>query len=220
VVELRFPPVLPSTLFRLETLLSTYAIDLHEASRLVRSDVGLAVNFLSALGRGFNTANKGLWLEEAIVELGAGGLRAVLARTTPLADHPGKAAGMNACHRFWKRARMTALVAEEIASCGRCIQPDEAYFAGMLYRLGELPALLSWNLSFFSGLDSNEIASALMNVWGLPDTLNLWRQNKLLGSTSREFAKAADDWVDRMEHVLGSQLFSGSVERHTLRPKK
>jgi len=71
-------PVAPETLFRLELLLGSGAMDLHAISDVVRSDSGLLAHMVWLLHETGELTSSFPTVEECVVELGLEGMRECL----------------------------------------------------------------------------------------------------------------------------------------------
>ena len=169
--EFPLPPAMPDAVLLLRLLLSSHTADLHAVTDVIRNDIGLTVQLfrLAALerrGRATGTLNVG----DLVIEIGLEKLRSMAAETRLNPIYPQNAAPQ-ARERFWMHARLTARISEELAGETTPANREAAYAAGLLRRLGELPALLGWNAS--EGLQGSpaEIGYSMAKAWHFPAIL-------------------------------------------------
>ena len=159
-------PAMPDSLLLLQVLLSGPVVNVQTAAEAIRNDVGLTIRFLQFIGSQANPAE--VSISKHLVLTGISRLRALTANTEIIARHPKGRAGLRMCERFWAHARLTALMAEELAQKQRTVDSEQAYLAGLLFRIGELPEVLGWeNHDFLTGSDSYR-GYALAVRWNLP----------------------------------------------------
>ena len=154
--EFSSPPALVNSLLQLELGLSAFVTDLRYITDVIRADVGLTVQLLrlAAVELGKSPARVAP-LSEIVLLLGVDKLKQLVARTKPIADHSMRSAASGECTRFWMHSRLTASIAEELASQSSEVFAEEAYLAGLFFRLGNLPLQLGRSSS--SDLRSSDI---------------------------------------------------------------
>ncbi len=118
--EFPSPPALPDSLLQLDLALSVFVADLGQITNIILADIGLTAQLLR-LGAGEldQLPSRGVAVSEIVLLLGLDKLKSLAARTSPLAGYPALGVGK----RFWRHARLTAMIAEELAAqFPRCIQ--------------------------------------------------------------------------------------------------
>jgi hypothetical protein len=131
-------------------LLHEPLIDLQMASDLVLSDVGATLQVLRLSASGCDS------IEERPVRMGD-----CLASMEAGAWFDAISAHTFACDRehaeitaVWNHCRLIAQYSRVIAEGSRRVSPDEAYMVGLLYGIGQLPAVLEWPHSIARALSS------------------------------------------------------------------
>lgn len=216
--EFPSPPALPSSLVQLELRLSDPVADLQDISNIIRNDIGLTVQLLRLAAREIQEPPL-LTISEIVVEIGLEKLGRLVACTKSLPDPLRGPAGPSACERFWMHSRLTALVAEELASQSSEVRPEEAYLSGLLFHLGDLPAVLGWAVVDSVHADSADIGYRIAQAWQLPRALadviggnwNLCRTRE--SRALLNIVTDADSWASRLE-------FLAMREYESLRPKR
>jgi HD-like signal output (HDOD) protein len=170
-VEFPLPPAMPDAVLLLRLLLSSHVADLHAITDVIRNDVGLTAQLLRLAaqergGRPTSILNVG----ELLVQIGLDKLKALAAQTKLNPLHPQHAAPQPR-ERFWMHARLTARICEELAGETTCANRNAAYVAGLLRRLGTLPALLGWAIPEWIPHTPGEIGFRMAKVWQLPAIL-------------------------------------------------
>ncbi|HXW90269.1 MAG TPA: HDOD domain-containing protein [Terriglobales bacterium] len=163
---------MPGAVLLLELRLASNVADLNAVTGLIRKDVGLTVELLRlAFGEPRRRRASSWSVAELAVDLGLEKLRAMAAGTTLLAcQAPGKAA-FQACQAFWRRARQTAQIAEELAGGQSATIQETAYVAGLLCHVGMLPRLLGWPVSGIDSADPAEVGFHMTKAWNFPALL-------------------------------------------------
>src|SRR5580658_4787630 len=114
--EFPSPPALTHSLFHLELRLADSVCDLQAITRIIRNDVGLTAQLLRLAARTIEESpSKIAAINEIVVDAGVQNVAALVAHTRSLPDRLTRHAGGNAAERFWMHARLTALIAEELA---------------------------------------------------------------------------------------------------------
>lgn len=196
-------PAMPDSLLLLQVLLSGPVVNLDAAAEAIRNDVGLTVQVLGrACSRhGVDELN----ISKSVVLLGIGSLRALSGRMAIISEHPKGRTGVQACERFWAHARLTALMAQELARKDGGVQTEQAYLAGLLYRIGELPAVLGWDDSGLPRGCAGDRDYALASLWNLPSTLReVLRADQQPGSQeTRDLLKVVKLADQQASHIEG-----------------
>jgi HD-like signal output (HDOD) protein len=163
------PPAIPSALLRLDLWLSEFVTDLQDITNIVRSDIGLTVQILRLAAREIEKSpRKIVPISEIVVDLGVEKLRTLVAGTRTLPDRISNHVGASVCERFWAHSRLTALVAEELADQYSNVTAEEAYLAGLLCHLGDLPSLLGWATMSSDARDPHQAGRRMAQSWGFP----------------------------------------------------
>lgn len=163
---------MPEVLLLFEMLLSSPVIDLRAITEVIRADLGLTVHLLKLATEESNGHAKALVdIEDIVVLLGIGRLKSVLEQATVLSGHPRGEAGVNTYERFGRHARLTALIAEELASEIATVRQEDAYIAGLLRHVGAIPFVMGWKIPELEGVDTGEVGDYLARNWHLPDVL-------------------------------------------------
>ncbi len=219
--EFSSPPALTHSLFHLELRLTDSVCDLQAITRIIRNDVGLTVQLLRLAARMIEESpSKISSISELVVEAGARNVAALVAHTRSLPDRLTRHAGGNAAERFWMHARLTALIAEELAgqssgqsSSGQSssqsskVSQEEAYLAGLLFRLGDLPSVLGWAAIDSAAANSREIGARMAKAWGFPRALTavIGGDREICGAHGSlallDIATDADIWASRLEFL-------------------
>src|SRR5271165_1870508 len=170
--EFPSPPAIPSALLRLDLWLAEFVADLADITSIIRSDIGLTVQVLRLAAHEIEKSPRRVVpIGEIVVDVGVEKLRTLLAGTGILPDRGGNNPGASVCERFWAHSRLTALVAEELARQSSTVSSEEAYLAGLLCQLSELPSLLGWVTTLSDGHDSRQIGRRMAQSWGFPRDL-------------------------------------------------
>ena len=165
------PPAMPEAVVRLQLLASSYGVDLHSLTEVIRNDIGLTVQLLNifTLETGRQIA-KSAGIAELIVHLGQDRLRQMAETMDVICFDPGSFESRQ-WQRFCKQARALARAAEDLA---RQVSPSEAniaFVAGLLRHIGKVPRLLGWNLQACLPADRGETGVRLLEAWNLPAIL-------------------------------------------------
>ena len=206
--EFSGPPAMPNALLRLELSLSAFVIDLQDVTNIIKSDVGLTVQLLRLAARTTEQSKGKIGaISEIAIQVGVDGLGALVAQTEPLPDHFRSHTGLSASERFWMHSRLTALIAEELAGQSSEVAPGEAYLAGLLCHVGDLPSVLGWAAADSGTTDSRNTGYRMAKAWELPCALT-----EVIGGygevcrtpesrTLLDLAEAADHWASRLEFL-------------------
>jgi HD-like signal output (HDOD) protein len=171
-LQLPAPPVTPKVLLLFQMLLSNEIADLSAITELIRTDIGLTVNVLRSAAEEVEGQNHAsVDIEDIVVQLGLDKLKKLVDDIMVLSIHPRGSAGLRTFDRFSMHARLTALIAEELAGETASVNQEEAYVAGLLRHIGALPFVLGWKIPELEEADIGEIGYYLAKVWRLPDRL-------------------------------------------------
>jgi HD-like signal output (HDOD) protein len=205
--EFSSPPALPDALLRLELGLSEVVTDLQDITSILRGDIGLTVQLLRLAARETAESSERIaTVGEMVTHVGVEKLAALAARTKALPHHLGLSK-LSLCERFWMHSRLTALIAEELAGQSTDVRPQDAYLAGLLCHLGDLPALLGWPAADSDAVGSCYMGYRIASAWGFPrplaDVIG-GRREVCLTHASRamlDIVMAADTWAYRLEFL-------------------
>lgn len=205
------PPALLNTLLQLELCLSETAPDLHAITAIIRNDIGLTAQLLRLAAHEIKPSPaKILPLSEIVVHVGVEGLKALLARTQAPPEHLKTRSVASAYERFCIHVRLIALIAEELAD-KYAVNPEEAYLAGLLSYLGDLPSLLGWEPIISASTHSTAIGYDLACAWKFPQgfvdviggdpELCRSRESRAL----LEIVTSAGIWASRLEFLAARE---------------
>lgn len=206
------PPALPNALLQLELRLSAPVADLQDITHILRSDIGLTAQLLRLAAREIEEApHKIFTVSEIVIHVGVEKLRALATRTKTPPNHFRSHARSSECERFWMHSRLTALIAEELASQSSEVRPEDAYLAGLLCHVGDLASLLGWATTGSNGTNSRQIGYRMASAWGFPRALTdviagdrevcLTRESRAL----LDIVTDADTWASRLEFLAARE---------------
>lgn len=205
------PPVMPNSLLRLDLWLSEFVADLREITNIIRNDIGLSVQVLRlAASEIEESKDKTLAISDIVVLVGPGKLKELAATSQPLSDNTRSYTASDTCERFWTHSRLTGLVAQELACRSSRVSAEQAYLAGLLSHLGDLPALLGWALPERE-VDSRELGSQMAQAWRFPhDLIDVigGDAERCRTSESRDLLEVvsdADVWASRLEFLAARE---------------
>jgi HD-like signal output (HDOD) protein len=224
--EFPSPPAIPSALLRLDLRLSEFVADLHDITDIIRSDIGLTVQALRLAAREIEKSpGKIVSISEIVVDLGVEKLRTLVAGTGALPNQVRNRPGSRVCERFWAHSRLTALVSEELADRSSNVSPEEAYLAGLLCHLSDLPSLLGWVTTDSNAQDSTQIGRRMAQAWGFPrDLVDVIGGDREFCRTHEsrallEIVKDGEIWASRLEFLAAreSESFRAKSPPYRLR---
>ncbi len=160
-------PTLLATRLQLELLLSSDApVDLAAAAGIIRNDLGATLEIFRRAGEEMGAGSEvPARLEDCLASLGTD-----VWMETVCADAVERAAADSAhlaeLVAFWEQGRLAACACWLLASRGEGICPEEAYLAGLLHRMAQLPHLLRW--AAVPGLAAACSGTRLAAHWRLP----------------------------------------------------
>jgi HD-like signal output (HDOD) protein len=214
--EFPSPPCMSNVVLQLDLWLSAFVADLQHITSIIRSDIGLTAQLLRlAAGETDDSAGKGVAINDIVVDMGVEKLQALVAGTRTLPNRFGSQIESSACERFWTHSRLTALIAEELAYQSAEVNPEEAYLAGLLCRLGDLPSLLHWEDTYSAKEDFHDIGRRMAKVWRFPqDLVDVIGADREVCRTRESLALLdlvtdAGVWAARLEFLATRE--SGSV---------
>lgn len=201
---LRAVPAMADAGLLFHLFLSSPTVNLDSVTEVIRRDVGLSIEVLR-LASCRSAESDQFGISQSVVHAGVSRLRLLSGQIGLLSAHTRYKPSLRECEQFWVHARLTALMAEEQAYKVDC-DPEEAYVAGLLLRIGELPALLGWDWDFI-GARPSEIAGVLARTWSLPARLAeiLGGDDLQLPSRSRrllQLVRVADQQAFRIQGLV------------------
>lgn len=162
-------PAMADAAVLLQVLLSCPAVNLDSLTEVIRGDLGLTIQLLRLVSLADDSALDEVSIPKTVVHVGIGGLSYLAGQIELLSSYRHGKASLRDCEQFWGHARLTALMAEELAYKAGC-DAEQAYLAGLLFHIGELPSLLGWDWEL-TGADRREVTEVLAKMWRLPSTL-------------------------------------------------
>ena len=132
-------PTLPTYVLDLNALLSNASVDLKKVGAVIRTDPSLSAQVLrlcnSAL---FGLRRRVLSIEQAAVLLGTERLR-TLVLACSIMQFAGKRLSGGQLTSFWQHSFLCALLSERVARQVDYFEKEQAYLAGLLHDIGQLP---------------------------------------------------------------------------------
>jgi HD-like signal output (HDOD) protein len=162
-------PAMADAAVLLQVLLACPAVNLNSVTEVIRGDLGLTIQLLRLVSLADDSPSDEVSIPKTVVHVGVGGLSYLAGQIELLSSYRQGKASLRECEQFWGHARLTALMAEELAYKSDC-DADQAYLAGLLFHIGELPSLLGWDWGL-TGADCREVAEVLAKLWHLPSSL-------------------------------------------------
>ena len=138
-IVLKGLPPFPQTALELSKVLGGASPDMKKAGKLIRTDPTLSSQVLRMCNSPmFGLRTRVISIEQAAVLLGTDRLRN-LALTTSMVDFAGKALPQSQMDSFWQHSFMAALLSEFLAKRREYFEKDQAYIAGLLHDIGQIP---------------------------------------------------------------------------------
>src|SRR5258708_33359728 len=132
-------PTLPNYVLDLNALLSAATVDLKKVANIIRTDPSLSAQVLrlctSALS---GLRRRVISIEQAAVLLGTERLR-TLVLTCSVMQFAGKRLPQEQLLPFWQHSFLAALLSERIARQVDYFEKEQAYLAGLLHDICQLP---------------------------------------------------------------------------------
>jgi putative nucleotidyltransferase with HDIG domain len=132
-------PTLPNYVLDLNALLSNASVDLKKVGTVIRTDPSLSAQVLrlcnSAL---FGLRRRVISIEQAAVMLGTERLRTLVLACSVM-QFAGKRLNGPQMAAFWQHSFLCALLSERIARQVDYFEKEQAYLAGLLHDIGQLP---------------------------------------------------------------------------------
>ena len=161
-------PAMADSVLLLQVLLSGPAVNLRSVAEVIRGDVGLTIQLLKLVS--FEHGERRpveASVTRNVVHAGVDKLLALVTEIEPLSSHPRGRDALRECEQYWGSARLTALMAEELAYKNAYEDPEAAYLAGLLFHIDELPSILGWQGELVTA-EPRQIAARLASEWCLP----------------------------------------------------
>src|SRR5882757_2608315 len=132
-------PTLPNYVLDLNALLSSQSVDLKKVGVVIRTDPSLSAQVLrlcnSAL---FGLRRRVISIEQAAVMLGTERLRTLVLACSVM-QFAGKRLNGPQMSAFWQHSFLCALLSERVARQVDYFEKEQAYLAGLLHDIGQLP---------------------------------------------------------------------------------
>src|ERR1700737_960147 len=132
-------PTLPSYVLDLNALLSNPSVDLKKVGAVIRTAPSLSAEVLrlcnSAL---FGLRRRVISIEQAAVMLGTERLRTLVLACSVM-QFAGKRLNGPQMGAFWQHSFLCALLSERVARQVDYFEKEQAYLAGLLHDIGQLP---------------------------------------------------------------------------------
>lgn len=164
-------PAMDNAILLLQVLLASPVVNLRAVADVVRNDIGLTVELLRVVCRD-NGGDQEIEtsVTSNVIHAGLDNLKHLAGKVEPVSAYLCKSADLRHYEHFWGQARLTGLIAEELAYRANNIDPQAAYVAGLVCRIGELPVILGADRQ---GTDvaSREVGRLLAKTWHFPRLL-------------------------------------------------
>jgi putative nucleotidyltransferase with HDIG domain len=132
-------PTLPNYVLDLNALLGSASVDLKKVGAVIRTDPSLSAQVLrlcnSAL---FGLRRRVISIEQAAVMLGTERLRTLVLACSVM-QFAGKRLNGPQMSTFWQHSFLCALLSERVARQVDYFEKEQAYLAGLLHDIGQLP---------------------------------------------------------------------------------
>jgi HD-like signal output (HDOD) protein len=138
IVDHGLPPF-PNTVLELTAILSNPSADVKKASKVIRADPSLSAQVLRMCNSPmFGLRTRVISIEQATVLIGTERLRS-LAMSCSLVDYSGNGLPQDQVMNFWQHSFLAALLSEHLAKHTDYCEKEQAYIAGLLHDIGQLP---------------------------------------------------------------------------------
>jgi type IV pilus assembly protein PilB len=132
-------PPFPNTVLRLTSVLSGPSADVKKAGKLIRTDPSFSAQILRLCNSPmFGLRSRVLSIEQATVLLGTERLRS-LALSCAVMDYAGTGLPPEQAEQFSRHSFLAALLTERLATEMRYCEKEQAYIAGLLHDVGQIP---------------------------------------------------------------------------------
>jgi len=133
---------LPGYVFHLNRELSRAHPDARIVHAAIATDPALTLQVLCLANAYLPTGFPPIFgLGQAIATVGMYELRA-LVMNMPVLEYTNAPANLLDVQLFWQRSLFVAMMSAHLAEAGRLVAPEQAYSAGLLYRIGDLVHLM------------------------------------------------------------------------------
>jgi HD-like signal output (HDOD) protein len=218
-------PVMADAVIRVELLLQAKAIDLASVTSVIAGDLGLTVQLLQLASRHYDLNHGFPRISDLLVHLGIEDLKSLIANATIVSEDRAAGEEMQAylCHA--NKARITALIAQELVNEESQLGPEEAYLAGLTFRLGGIPRALGWQFPGAETMLTAELGHLLARIWGFPEMLaevihgECGQPTSALSASMRDLVALADEWAELVTPILPTER-AGRVGRMAPRLEK
>jgi HD-like signal output (HDOD) protein len=165
------PPALNGAALRLANALAEPVLDLRKITRIIKEDIGFTIRVVArAAEQELCSFDRLPSVAQLVVHLGRDELHTLSHETTEISSHSQGDGGMRACQQFWANARLTALIAEQLAGQSCQVAGEDAYLAGLLWCLRRLPGVLGWATPWPQARAA-ELGYRLAKAWHMPPLL-------------------------------------------------
>jgi HD-like signal output (HDOD) protein len=132
-------PTLPGYILDLNALLSSPSVDLKKVGKLIRTDPSLSAQILKLCNSAlFGMKRRVLSIEQASILMGTERLRTLILTCSAM-QFAGKSLPGDSHVNFWQHSFLSALLSERIANVIDYFEKEQAYLAGLLHDVGQLP---------------------------------------------------------------------------------
>lgn len=132
-------PTLPGYILDLNALLSSPSVDLKKVGKLIRTDPSLSAQILKLCNSAlFGMKRRVLSIEQASILMGTERLRTLILTCSAM-QFAGKSLPTQSHVNFWQHSFLSALLSERIANTVDYFEKEQAYLAGLLHDVGQLP---------------------------------------------------------------------------------
>jgi HD-like signal output (HDOD) protein len=167
-------PVLPETLLSFELKTCEPLVDLAEASKIILSDMGAAIQIMRLAGSENSAGSGGVMrIEDCISNLGL--QRCAEAMSGRMAAWSERRAVIRSA---WVHAREIAELCASLSEEMIGKNPQEACIVGLFHELGGLPHVLDWEYADQRPVDENLIGLSLARAWSLPSSVQDYYMNR------------------------------------------
>jgi hypothetical protein len=159
--ELPDLPILPETLLLLDLKTQELRIDLADISHVLLRDLGATTQILRLAGRAYADAKfRPVRIEDCIADLGLELCMEAVSRNIIAQDA--------AIVGLWTRSREIAEHSCAIAQDMPGVDPAQAYLAGLMHAIDQLPSLLGWSGPLAELVAEKTHGITLAEIWSLP----------------------------------------------------
>jgi len=166
LADFEFPdlPILPETLLLLDLKMQDPWIDLANISHVLLRDLGATTQILRLAGREYADAKfRPIRIEDCIADLGLEAC--VEAVSTKFIAQDARNAAIVG---LWTHSREIAEHASAVAEDMPGVDPAQAYLAGLLHDIDQLPSLFGWSGPLAELAADKSHGISLAEVWSLP----------------------------------------------------